>query len=319
MALRPQRGDTTTERVHRMDTTSTSFADRLRFTTTAVLVVLVPMAAHAQQSDDVARAPVVAEDGPPTAPLAGYVAETTATGTKTATPLAEVPQSITVIGREEMEARGVDKVDEALRYVAGVTTQPFGADSDTNWMFIRGFQATQTGIYQDGLQNYGYAFGSFFTDPYMLERIEVLRGASSALYGGASAGGIVNHVRKRPTGGRLREADVTVQDTGWVTTGIDVGDRVDEAFAYRITALTAAGDRATDFADGFRGIVAPALEWTPNDRTTVASSCPTPAPWSMRPSVVSRARPISPSRTSTRTCVGSTRPDINWNTASTMA
>ncbi len=92
-------------------------------------------------------------------------------------PIAQVPQSVSVIGRQEMNDRGVtNKVDEALRYTPGVTTQPFGNDGDTDWFYIRGFDATQTGVFMNGLTLYSYGFGGFQIDPFMLERVEVLKG-----------------------------------------------------------------------------------------------------------------------------------------------
>ncbi|TDA83194.1 TonB-dependent receptor plug domain-containing protein, partial [Halomonas marinisediminis] len=89
------------------------------------------------------------------------------------------------------------QVSEALRYTAGVTTEVFGNDQDYDWIRVRGFQADQTGVYLDNAQNLAFAFGSFFIDPYTLERIAVLRGPSSALYGGSNPGGILNYVSKR--------------------------------------------------------------------------------------------------------------------------
>lgn len=243
--------------------------------TAGAMAVLVPAAAQAQQADErVLLDPLMVSERAPraaeaTAPVRGVVADRTATGSKTAVPLAEVPQSVTVVGREEMDSRGAEKADEALRYVAGVTTQPFGPDSDTNWMFIRGFQATQTGVYQDGLQNYGYGFGGFFTDSFTLERVEVLRGSASVLYGGSNPGGLVNYVSKRPTGERLRYIDGTLEDSGRAATGLDIGDRIDETLAYRLTGRVAGGDGASDHAEGLRGTLAPSLLWTPNDRTRV--------------------------------------------------
>ena len=135
-----------------------------------------------------------------TAPVKGYVAKATTSGSKTDTPITEVPQSVSVIGQQEMQDRGItNKVDEALRYTPGVTTQPFGNDGDTDWFYIRGFDATQSGVFMNGLTLYSYGFGGFQIDPYMLERVEVLKGPSSVLYGGANPGGLVNMVRKEPT------------------------------------------------------------------------------------------------------------------------
>lgn len=205
----------------------------------------------------------------PTAPLEGYVARTTATGSKTATPVQEIPQSVSIIGRQEMDDRGDQKIDEALRYSAGVFAQPFGPDSDTNWIFIRGFQATATGAFQDGLPNYSYGFGGFFIDSFTVERIEVLRGASSVLYGGSNPGGLVNTVTKRPTGQRRHYYETGINDAGTAYFGFDIDDRLSKDVTYRLVGRTAGGDGYTDFADGWRGVLSPSLTWTPNDRNRI--------------------------------------------------
>ncbi|OSQ36766.1 TonB-dependent siderophore receptor [Thalassospira mesophila] len=242
--------------------------------TAALLSISYTSFAHAQSNDaEVVVDPIVidGEQDKSTAisPVNGYVAQKTSAGSKTDTPISEVPQSVSVIGREEMDDRGATKIDEALRYTPGVYTQPFGPDSDTNWIFIRGFQATATGVYMDGLQNYSYGFGGFYVDSYNLERVEVLRGASSVLYGGANPGGLVNYVSKRPTGDRLRHVDASVTDTGKMSTGIDFSDRLSNVAAYRLSGIISDGDGSTDFSEGFKGSIAPSFTWTPNDTTSL--------------------------------------------------
>lgn len=240
--------------------------------TTAATAVLWPVMSYAQESNK----PIVLDEltvrgagESATGPVKGYVAKRTATGSKTDTPVEAIPQSVSVIGREEMDDRGAQKTDEALRYTAGIFTQPFGPDSDTNWLFIRGFQATQTGVYQDGLQLYSFGFGGMFVDSFGLERIEVLRGASSVLYGGSNPGGLVNYVSKRPDGTRLRYVETGINDAGNARLGFDVGDKVSETLAYRLTGRVAGGDGYTDFAEGFRGTISPSVKWSPSDRTSL--------------------------------------------------
>lgn len=203
----------------------------------------------------------------PNAPFDGYLAPSTLSGSKTATPLLEIPQSVSVIGRDELNDQGVQKTDEALRYTAGVFTQPFGYDSDTNWMFIRGFQATASGTYLDGLQNFGYAFGSFYVDSFNLERIEVLKGAASVLYGGSNPGGIINYVSKRPTGERLRYVESGINDAGTAYLGFDIGDRIKDAFDFRVSGRIQGGNGYTDFEEGIRGSISPSLTLHLNDAT----------------------------------------------------
>ena len=209
-----------------------------------------------------------------TSPVKGYVPTRSATGSKTDTPLEAIPQSVSVIGREEMDNRGAQKVDEALRYTPGVFSQPFGRDSDTNWVFIRGFQATQSGVYQDGLQLYAYGFGGQFVDSDTLERIEVLRGASSVLYGGSNPGGLLNYVSKRPGDTPVRSVEAGIDQHGTAFLGLDVGGAIghnsgDPKLSYRLTGRIVGGDTYTDFADGFRGTVSPSFKWSPNDANTL--------------------------------------------------
>ncbi|CBS89627.1 TonB-dependent siderophore receptor [Azospirillum lipoferum] len=249
---------------------------RFLLNSTALAALLIPALSQAQAQDTSTPAilgPVTVEGSrtvdTATSPVKGYVPARSATGSKTDTPLEEIPQSVSVIGREEMDDRGAQKVDEALRYTPGVFSQPFGRDSDTDWVFIRGFQATQSGVYQDGLQLYAYGFGGQFIDSYNLERIEVLRGASSVLYGGSNPGGLLNYVTKRPGGTPVRSVEVGIDQHGTAHLGLDVGGALDPTLSYRLTGRIAGGDTYTDFADGFRGTVSPSFKWSPNDANSL--------------------------------------------------
>jgi iron complex outermembrane receptor protein len=201
-------------------------------------------------------------------PVNGVVAKKTLTGSKVATDIKEIPQSVSVIGREEIDEQGAQKADEALRYTAGVFAQPFGADSDTNWIYIRGFDATATGTYMDGLQLFSYGFGGFYVDTFGLERIEVLKGPASVLYGGSNPGGLVNYVSKRPTFERKRYVETGVNDAGNVYMGFDVGDVTsDEVVSWRVNGRVAGGDTYSDDQDGWRGFISPSITWQPDEGT----------------------------------------------------
>lgn len=244
----------------------------------ALLGTLFPQAGFAQQNTPIQLNEVVVEgegqgagqaDGNGVVPVKGYVAKQTLTGSKTDTPIQEIPQAVSIIGREEIDAQGAQKADEALRYTAGVFSQPFGPDSDTNWLFVRGFQATATGTYMDGLQLLSYAFGGFYIDSFNLERIEVLKGPASVLYGGSNPGGVDNYVSKRPTGERLRYVETGVNDAGNIYLGFDVGDVASNGVvSYRVDGRIAGGDTYFDEQDGWRGTVSPSFTWQPDDQTS---------------------------------------------------
>ncbi|MER8443987.1 TonB-dependent siderophore receptor [Mesorhizobium sp. M1066] len=237
----------------------------------AAAAMIPPMAAFAQSVQTSTQLePVVVEgeagDGA-TGPVKGVVAKKSRTGSKTATDIKDIPQSVSVVGRQEIDDQGAQKADEALRYTAGVFAQPFGPDSDTNWLFIRGFQATADGTYMDGLQLFSYAFGGFYVDSFGLERVEVLKGPASVLYGGSNPGGLVNYVSKRPDG-RQRYIETGVNDAGNVYLGFDIGD-VDGngVVSYRVTGKVAGGDTYSDLQNGWRGFISPSITWQPDEQT----------------------------------------------------
>lgn len=185
----------------------------------------------------------------------------TATGSKVPLRLSEVPQAVAVLGRAEIEAFGAQSASEALRYTAGVTTDVYGDDKDYDWLRIRGFQADQTGTYIDNAQNLSFAFGSFYIDPYTLQRVEVLRGASSALYGGSNPGGLVNYVSKRP-GGHVGEVSLGGNDAGRGWLEFDLGEEAGAGAAWRVTGRIEGGETYDALNEGFRGTLAPSVKMT---------------------------------------------------------
>lgn len=240
----------------------------------ALATIFAANSTHAQQQGTgTALETVVVEtnaDEAATGPVDGYVAKETTTGSKTDTPINEIPQSVSVIGRDEMEDRGVvNKVDEILRYTPGVTTQPFGADADTDWFYIRGFNATQTGVFLDGLNLFSYGFGGFQIDPFMLERVEVLKGPASVLYGGANPGGIINMVSKRPQDEAFVYTETGINSNANGYGAFDVNGILNDGVNYRVTGKVAGGENYTDFSNDLRGFILPQITYNPDDATSL--------------------------------------------------
>lgn len=118
--------------------------------------------------------------------------------TKNALPIAETPQSISVITASDISALGLANLNQSLRYVAGVTPETRGASAEIYDQFkLRGFDAP---IYLDGLKQFssssGYAAPQI--DLSRLDSIEVVKGPASALYGQSSPGGLVAMTSKLP-------------------------------------------------------------------------------------------------------------------------
>ena len=141
-----------------------------------------------------------------TGPVRGYLANQSGTGTKTDTPLRETPQSITVVTADRVTDQGALTVQESLRYVPGVFADAYGPDSRGDYPRIRG---QDPNIYLDGTRVVNtFTFNEWRPDPFTLERIEVLRGPASVLYGDTSTAGLLNLISKRPQAESFNEIGV---------------------------------------------------------------------------------------------------------------
>lgn len=258
-----------------------SACDWLRLVTISVgALISVPGAASAQDAG-VWLDPIVVtgeREGPATretatGPVQGYVATRSATGTKTDTPLIETPQSISVVTADQMQAQGVRSLAESLRYTPGVSAEIWGPDNRCYGTQIRGFkEQSDSFFYKDSLQLRGTGFANFTClDPYGAERIEVMRGPSSVLYGQGEPSGIINYVSKRPLDKPFHEVEFGIGSYRQVEGRFDFSGPLDKAgtWLYRLTGLTSGGVTQVDFADKDRVFIAPALTWRPNTDTTL--------------------------------------------------
>ncbi|MDO9002947.1 MAG: TonB-dependent siderophore receptor [Aquabacterium sp.] len=206
-----------------------------------------------------------------TSHINGFVAKRSATGTKTDTPLVETPQSISVVGAEEIDTIKAQSLIDALGYVAGVSRVE-GSDRTTETLLIRGFEvwAENSSIYRDGLK-YSVNVNNGTQEPYGFERVELLKGAASVLYGAASPGGIINTVSKRPTTSPLRELNAEVGSFNRTQVSGDFGGALDKdaEWSYRLTFLARKSDTFIDFVPDDRTYIAPALKWQPSAATSL--------------------------------------------------
>jgi len=215
---------------------------------------------------------VNAQEETVTGPVRGYVALRSASATKTDTPIVETPQSISVVTAERMDAIGARTLGTALGYTPGVTSA-YSADSRFDWISLRGFTNYTPGNYLDGmpLRNMN-TWGLWRTDNYGLERVEVLRGPASVLFGQGSPGGIINQTSKRPTTQPLREMQLQIGDHGRRQVAGDFSGPLDDEgkWLYRITGVARDAKLPIDAKEkDDRLYLAPSLTWKPSADTSL--------------------------------------------------
>jgi len=197
----------------------------------------------------------------------GFVATRSATGTKTDTPLIETPQSISVVTRDQIDSQGANSTKQALGYTAGVAAESRSNFGGYDIMYSRGFIIDQ---YLDGMRLQGSA-NQFPPQPelYGMERVELLRGPASMLFGQGSLGGLVNLVSKRPSDIPFNEMILQGGSYDRIQGGFDSTGKLDKngELLYRITGFAKDADNQVNFVKDQRYYIAPSLTWRPDKET----------------------------------------------------
>ncbi|MFT4151327.1 MAG: TonB-dependent siderophore receptor [Paracoccaceae bacterium] len=195
----------------------------------------------------------------------GYDAKSSTAGTKTSTPLAETPATISVVTAQQMEDQAVTSVAQALRYTPGVSAEYRGASNISDEIYVRGFGYVPR--YVDGLV---FSGSGQQIDPWILDDVAVIKGPASLLYGQSSPGGMVDSTTKKADGS-------TINRLGF-TTGSQarLGGRFDFAapiagtdLSWRVVGLAEKADTQEKGLQTRRLTLAPSLQWKPTDATTL--------------------------------------------------
>jgi iron complex outermembrane receptor protein len=249
----------------------------------ALGAVLVAKPAQAQQAGSTVQLDTVEVSGrnvnrtnavrdTATGPVNGYNATRSSAATKTGAPINETPQAISVIGAQQIRDQAATTIDEATRYAPGVHSQTFGQDARNDWFLIRGFSEQNTGYYLDGLQllSPASAFATYKLDPWGVERIDIVRGPASVLYGGADPGGIINAVSKMPTFTNFGTLQASINNWGNGGPAFDVGGVTpDKHWSWRVAGEGHLGGTQVDHSVDDRWFIAPSLTYAPDGATSL--------------------------------------------------
>lgn len=197
-----------------------------------------------------------------------YVSKVAQTATKTDEKIIKIPRAVSVVTREQMDDRATISVSDALQYTPSIQTNFYGEDNKQDWFVIRGFKQANNGLYQDGTRLYSSGFYSWQIDPFMLERIEVLRGPASSLNGQTPPGGVINLISKRAqldddfgsVSGSLGSFDRK-------EINLDVNKAINDKLAFRMVALKRENGTKVDDVEANRTLLAPSLAWKISDAT----------------------------------------------------
>jgi iron complex outermembrane receptor protein len=203
----------------------------------------------------------------------GYNVQNATTATRTDTPLRDIPQSIQVVPQEVLRDRNARTVTEALETVPGVVSgdRPYGgAPLPAN--IIRGFN--QTGFTGAAAFRNGFRDGDFYTITPIgtVERVEVLKGPASVLFGAGEPGGIVNVVTRQPLSNPFYEAAFEAGSFGTYQPSIDLSGPLttDKNARYRFIAGYRGSGDFQGVGDYRLTTIAPSIAFSIGERTDLS-------------------------------------------------
>ncbi|WP_339474371.1 TonB-dependent siderophore receptor [Pseudomonas fluorescens] len=199
-------------------------------------------------------------------PVEGYTATRTAAGSKTDTALVEAPRSISVATRQQMEDRGVHSLDDAVRYMPGITASSYGSDTRADWLRVRGFEPTQ---FLDGLPLPKGVYANPKQETWNLDRLALLRGPASSVYGQTPPGGLLDMVSRRPSDVASSEIQLQYGSDNHRQINFASTGKIDEAgqFLYGISGVVRDSGTQVDHVDNKRYNIAPSLTWNIDEDT----------------------------------------------------
>ena len=199
-------------------------------------------------------------------PVEGYLATRTAAGTKTDTALVEAPRSISVATRQQMDDRNVQNIDDAVRYMPGIVASSYGSDTRADWLRVRGFEPTQ---FLDGLPLPKGVYANPKQETWNLDRLALLRGPASSVYGQTPPGGLLDMVSRRPSAESSNEIEVQYGSDNHRQINFASTGKIDDEgqFLYGLSGVIRDSGTQIDHVDNKRYNIAPSLTWNIDDDT----------------------------------------------------
>src|SRR6185295_14263083 len=192
----------------------------------------------------------------------GYQIPTLRSGTKTLTPLSDVPQSITVVTRQLMQDQLMTSIGDVVRYVPGISLHQ--GENNRDQVIIRG-NSSSADFFIDGVRD----DVQYYRDLNNLDRVEALKGPNAMIFGRGGGGGVINRVTKEAGFGSLREVDLQGGSYANKRLTADFDQPISDKLALRLNGLYEDSGSFRDSVDLQRSGVAPTLTYLQGDATKI--------------------------------------------------
>ena len=189
-----------------------------------------------------------------------YMSDSVSSATKTLTSLRDIPQSLSVVGRRQLNDQMLTTIGDVVRYQPGITAHQ--GENNRDQIIIRG-QSSSADFFVNGVRD----DVQYLRDTYNLESVEVIRGPNALVFGRGGGGGVLNRVTKEASFAPSREITVQGGSFGDFRAAADINQPINDKFAFRVNGLAERSNSFRDFVKFRRYGIAPTFTFTPSNDT----------------------------------------------------
>jgi catecholate siderophore receptor len=192
----------------------------------------------------------------------GYQTEVIGSATKTLTALRDVPQSVTVVTKEQIKDQMMQSIGDVVRYTPGLSVHQ--GENNRDQIIFRG-QSSSADFFLDGVRD----DVQYYRDLYNLERLETLKGPNAMIFGRGGGGGVINRVTKEANFSPLHEISLTVGSFYNRRIAADFDQPFNDKVAFRLNSVYENSDSFRRFVNLNRFAINPTLAFTPSNQTRI--------------------------------------------------
>jgi catecholate siderophore receptor len=195
----------------------------------------------------------------------GYQLAATSSGTKTLTPMRDIPQSVTVVTQELIRDQMMMSIGDVVRYVPGITAHQ--GENNRDQVIIRG-NSSSADFFMNGVRD----DVQYYRDLYNLDRVEALKGPNAMIFGRGGMGGVINRVAKEAGFAPLREISLMGGSFGSKRVATDFDHPFNEQMAFRFNGVYENSDSFRDYVGLERYGLNPTFTIAPSQETKITLS-----------------------------------------------
>ncbi|HSE22430.1 MAG TPA: TonB-dependent siderophore receptor [Pyrinomonadaceae bacterium] len=196
---------------------------------------------------------------------AGYLAEVVSSATKTLTPLRDIPQSITVVSKEQIRDQSMQSIADVMTYVPGIVSHQ--GENNRDQLILRG-NSTSADFFLNGVRD----DVQYYRDLYNVDRVEALKGPNAMIFGRGGGGGVVNRVSKEAGFSELHEVTAQLGSFNNKRFTTDINQPLNRKVAFRVNGLYENSDSFRNDVNLERYGVNPTVTLVPSNNTGITLS-----------------------------------------------